>query len=267
MHRFWSALFLLVPILAIGTYLMAASGIAPFEGAWMPESYSDAGDTIDHLFNGLHILSAVILVGTMLAIGWIVWRFDEKREAAAHFHHNTKLELTWTLIPAFILVFIAFYQMNSWADNKMNRPMITVDGVEIVKPPLCLVKAKQFGWEFHYAGKDNQVETQDDVYIENELVVPAGEDVVLQLESADVIHSFFVAELRLKQDIVPMMVQYAWFNANREGEMEIACTELCGWGHYKMKAKMKIVSKAEFDRWLAARTQEYSAVPAEEVQP
>ena len=159
-HRFWSILFFLVPVLAIGTYVMAAMNAWPFNGAWMPESYSEAGDTIDHLFNGLHLLSAVILIGTMLSIGWIVWRFNEKRESALYIHHNTKLEVIWTIIPAAILVFIAFYQMNSWAENKMNRPMIMVNGHSVPKPPLCLVKAKQFGWEFHYAGEDGKIKME-----------------------------------------------------------------------------------------------------------
>ena len=258
MHRFWSILFLLVPILAIGTYIIAALNLWPFNGAWMPESFSESGDTIDDLFNGLHLLSAAILVGTMIAISWIVWRFNEQNESAMYIQHNTKLEITWSLIPAAILVFIAFYQMNSWAENKMNRPTVEVAGKSVPKPPLCLVRAKQFGWEFHYAGKDGKVQTADDIYVENELVVPVDEEVVLQLESNDVIHSFFVAELRLKQDIVPQMVQFAWFKAYQEGQMEIACTELCGWGHYKMKARLRIVSRTEFDQWINNKTIEYS---------
>ena len=231
----------------------------PFEGAWMPESYSAAGDTIDHLFNGLHYLSAAILIGTGLTIGWIVWKFDQKRDKALHIHSNTKLELIWAIIPGCILVTIAFYQMNSWAENKMDRPTVKVNGVTEPKPPLVLVKAKQFGWEFHYAGTDGQIQSQDDVYIENELVVPVGEDVVLQLESDDVIHSFFVPELRLKQDIVPGMRQFAWFQANKTGEMQVICAELCGWGHYKMTATMRIVSQSEFDDWLNALAREYEA--------
>ena len=96
-----------------------------------------------------------------------------------------------------------------------------------------------------------------DRYIENLLVVPVGEDIVLQLESRDVIHSFFVAELRLKQDIVPGKTQFAWFNPIRPCEVDILCTELCGWGHYKMKARLKVVPRNEFDTWLKELKQEY----------
>ncbi len=270
MFRFWSILFFLVPILGIAAYVMAAYGIYPLDAAWLPESYTSSGDTIDHLFNFIHLLSAAILIGTGLAIGWVVWRFSSRpgtaeigNQKAAYIHHNTTLEIIWSIIPAGILVFLAFYQMNSWAENKMNRPTIDVNGQPEPKPPLLLVRAKQFGWEFHYAGADGKIQTRDDVYIENLMKVPSGEDVVIQLESDDVIHSFSVAELRLKQDIVPGMSQFAWFNARKNGTMEIACTELCGWGHYKMKAQLEIVSRAEFDRWLNEITQEYLPSMAE----
>jgi len=89
--------------------------------------------------------------------------------------------------------------------------------------------------------------------------VPRGEDVVLQLESRDVIHSFFVPELRLKQDVVPGMSQFAWFNANQTGEVDILCTELCGWGHYKMKARLRIVEPEEFQTYLKDLRSTYEA--------
>lgn len=248
----WSFLFFLVPILAIAAYFMAAFDVWPLHGAWLPENFSQAGETIDHLFYLIHWIAAGILAITGLALGWVVWRFDATRvNQAKHIHKNAKLEIIWSVIPAAILIFLALYQMNAWAENKMNRPVVSVNGEEMPKPPLLLVKAKQFGWEFHYAGRDGQVLTQDDLYIENEMWVPAGEDIVLQLESNDVIHSFFVPELRLKQDVVPGLTQFVWFNATKTGEMEIACTELCGWGHFKMKARLKIVSRPEFEAWLA----------------
>lgn len=257
MNRFWSILFFLVPILAVGTYVMAASNTWPFEGAWMPASYSSAGDTIDELFNGLHLVSAAILIGTGLMIGWILWRFGQNRDKSLYIDSNTKLEITWSVIPGIILVTIAFCQMHSWEENKLDRPTIEVNGQSIPKPPLVLVRAKQFGWEFYYAGADGKIRTEDDVFIENLLVVPVGEEVVLQLESDDVIHSFFVPELRLKQDIVPGMRQFAWFQANKTGDMQVICAELCGWGHYKMKADMRVVSRAEFDNWLDSLAQQY----------
>jgi cytochrome c oxidase subunit 2 len=262
MNRFWSLIFFAVPILAVITFAMANWGVAPFEHLWFGKSLSKSGETIDLLFNSLHILSAIILLGTGLAIGWCMWKFDHRHQTntkAAYFSHNTKLEIVWTIIPALILFGLAFAQMGAWAENKMDRPTMEVGGETVFVPPTILVKAKQFGWEFYYPGRDGKIETQDDLYIENSMVVPTGTEVVLQLESRDVIHSFFVAELRLKQDIVPGMTQFAWFRAESTGDFKILCTELCGWGHYKMIANLKIVSPAEYQEWLAKLEQGYYA--------
>ena len=241
---------------------MAIYGVWPFAACPMPPSLSAAGETIDHLFNGIHLLAVVILLGTGGLIGFVLWKFDHRRNPetkAKYFSHNTSLEIVWALIPGLILVFLAFYQMSAWAENKMIRPTKMVNGVQEETRPLVLVKAKQFGWEFHYAGKDGLVETADDLYVEGLLVVPRGQDVVLQLESRDVIHSFFVPELRLKQDVVPGMSQFAWFNANQTGEVDILCTELCGWGHYKMKARLRIVEPDEFAAYLDQLASTYQA--------
>ena len=254
MNRFWSILFCLVPILGTATFVMAAWGLPPFRGAWLPKNYSVAGETIDHLFYLLNWISAVIFIGTGAVIGWVLWKYDHRRrDQASYFSHNTQLEIVWTIIPAIILIFIAFYQMNSWAETKMIRPTISQNGQTINKPPMVLVMAKRFGWEFHYAGPDGLIQTQDDDYIENELVLPVGTDVVLQLETRDVIHSFFVPQLRVKQDIVPGMKQFIWFRGTDIAEMDIACTELCGWGHYTMKGRLRLVSQKDYNLWLTER--------------
>ncbi len=261
MNRFWSILFFSVPILAIATFLLTQFAIWPFEELWFGDSYSNAGRTIDSIFNGIHLLSAAILLGTVMTIGWIVWKFDHRRyesgSKAAYFSHNTTLQLICTAISAVIVLMLAFVQMNAWSENKMVRPTVKVGGELVETPPTVLVKAKQFGWEFHYPGADGVIETEDDLYIENLMVVPEKTDIVMQLESRDVIHSFFVSDLRLKQDVVPGMVQFAWFNANRTGDLQILCTELCGWGHYKMSARLRIVPQAEYDEWLANLQREY----------
>lgn len=261
MSRFWSILFFLVPILGVGTFLMSTFDIAPFEGTGLPASFSDAGDSIDRLFNGIHVLAAVILLGTGLTLGWIIWRFDHRRSGqkkALYIHHNTRLEVIWTVIPGIILVVLAIVQMKSWSENKMERPTVEVGDHTEPMPPMVMVKAKRFGWEFFYAGADGIVETEDDIFIENLLVLPAGEEIVLQLESRDVIHSFFVPELRLKQDIVPGMTQFVWFNSRETATVDIMCAELCGWGHYKMKGELRLVDRPTFNAWLAEQTAAYS---------
>lgn len=259
MNRFWSILFLLVPFMAIVTFVMAANDVVPFDSTWLPTSISSSGDSIDRLFNGILLLAGVTLVAAIGAIGIAIWKFDHRRNSApaTYVQGSLGLEIAWTIIPAVIILLLAYLQMSSWATAKIDRPVINIDGQTFPLPPMVLVKAKQFGWEFYYAGEDGIVATQDDVFIENLLVLPAGEDVVLQLESRDVIHSFFVPELRLKQDLVPGMIQFTWFNSRETAEVEIVCTEFCGWGHYLMKADLRFVERPEFDRWLAEQKSSY----------
>jgi cytochrome c oxidase subunit 2 len=118
------------------------------------------------------------------------------------------------------------------------------------------VHAKQFEWLFTYPGPDGQLGTDDDIAeVRNKLHVPLGRAVVLEEESEDVIHSVFVPVFRLKQDAVPGMHIRSWFIATQVGEYEMACAELCGMGHYKMRAKVTVQSPAEFAAWLAKAAQ------------
>jgi cytochrome c oxidase subunit 2 len=121
---------------------------------------------------------------------------------------------------------------------------------------LALVTGRQFEWRIRYAGPDRELGTHDDVFLVNDLHLPANEEVVLQIESQDVLHSFFLPNLRLKQDVVPGMKQFVWFKANRTGVFDVVCAELCGWGHYKMRGRLTLESRESFDRWLADQYQE-----------
>lgn len=240
-----------VPVLGAGSFFLAAYQIWPMQGLWYPENYSEQGQTIDFLSDAAHVLCAVILIGTGLVLAWSMWRFRESREGAAkHVHHNRTLEITWSVIPGVILIALALFQYQSWEENRLQRPQAEIAGESRDQPPLAKVYAKRFGWEFHYAGPDQVLDTEDDIYLENLLIVPQGENVVLQLESYDVIHSFFVPRLRLKHDIIPGMTQFTWFKATEEAEVDIFCTELCGWGHYAMQAKLRIVSPSDFRAWM-----------------
>lgn len=251
MHRFWAILFSLVPVLGIGLYVLAAVGkgsIGGFSlaGLWLPENANPYAETIDHLFNLVHIICGVVLGITTSILAYVVWRYADhpgrQNEAAQYVTHNALLEWIWTVIPGAILVFLGFYQLQVWADNKMNRPTEMVDGHAQSIEPMALVVGKQFGWEVYYPGPDGRLGTADDVRIENELTVPVGRPVVLRVEAQDVLHSFAIPGLRVKQDVVPGMTQLVWFQVDKPGSFEILCMELCGWGHYKMRARMKAVA-------------------------
>ncbi|NBW86623.1 MAG: cytochrome c oxidase subunit II, partial [Planctomycetia bacterium] len=102
----------------------------------------------------------------------------------------------------------------------------------------------------------------DDLFLTNDLHVPVDEDVLIQLKSMDVLHSFFLPHVRIKQDAVPGMKIPVWFKARQEGAFDIVCAELCGWGHYKMKGRVTYESRAKFDAWLERKYSEQ-----EETQP
>jgi cytochrome c oxidase subunit 2 len=256
--RFWSILFLLVPILGVGIFVWAMAGLWPMAGHWLPENVNDHGHVIDNLFMFILILTGVIFVGTGLALLWFLWKYDAANNAApvAFTHGSHTLEVVWSIIPAAALVFIAIYQMNAWADAKMRRPQLPgPDGAlgtsdDIPKPEIAEVTGRQFEWRIRYAGKDGIVGTEDDVQVVNDLHLPVNEEIVLKIKSQDVLHSFFLPNLRIKQDVVPGMKQFVWFRANKSGVYDIVCAELCGWGHYKMRGRITLESREDFDRWL-----------------
>jgi cytochrome c oxidase subunit 2 len=263
MNRFWSLLFLLVPLLSVGIYVWAALGRAPLATAWLPENLSYQGQTIDWLFLLIHYLAAALLLGTGLFLAVAIWRFGDRPGARARFvHTKVGLEIGWTIVPAAILIWLSLYQWNAWADNKLRRPMTQTQAGPQLRPPLARIVAKQFGWEIYYPGPDGKLDTPDDLYVENELYVPAGDEVVLELQSRDVIHDFFVPQLRLKQDIVPGSTQYLWFRTLPEAvnrRLDFVCAELCGWGHYKMNGWLYIVSTSDFERRMRELAEERRA--------
>lgn len=279
MGRFWSLLFLLVPVVGVGIFLSAATDLWPFSGGawafpkghWFPENINEHGRVIDSIFMFILYLTGAIFIATGLALFWFLWKYDaEKSTEPVRFTHGSHtLEVVWSILPAATLLFIAIYQMNAWADAKMRRPTEVVDGAVVPAPPLARVSGRQFQWHIRYAGADRKLDTEDDVIGENLLHVPLNEEVVLQIESEDVLHSFFLPHLRIKQDVVPGMQQFVWFQPNKVGAYDIVCAELCGWGHYKMRGRLFVDSREDFDRWLAQAKQEqdvavYAAPKAED---
>ncbi len=260
MGRFWSFLFLLVPVLGVGVFVWALLDLWPMQGHWLPENINDHGHVIDDLFMFILYLTGVIFIGTSIALCLFMWQYDaaKNREPVKFTHGSHSLEVVWSILPAAALLFIAIYQMNAWADAKMRRPMLpgpdnvlgTTD--DIVKPPLCEVTGRQFEWRIRYAGEDGLLYTPDDVHVVNDLHLPEREEIVIQIQSQDVLHSFFLPNMRIKQDVVPGMKQFVWFRPNKSGTYDIVCAELCGWGHYKMRGRMVIESSEKFESWLKA---------------
>ena len=222
---------------------------------WAPE-ISTYGQRIDFLFRLIAMMELVMFVLTMTLLVAFVFKYSAPRKDKAVFSHGShKLEMTWTAIPAGLLVVIAFSQMGTWADIKMG-------GHTKDKPVFAEIYASQFDWRFRYPGPDKRFGTADDFDTAYELVVRADEDLVFNLRSHDVLHSFFVPMLRLKQDAVPGMTIPIWFNVDSEewqtafeGQedktFDIICAELCGWGHYKMSGRIRVLDDESFAKWEA----------------
>jgi len=248
--KFWSLLFLSVPVLGVALF-----ALAPSYGHWLPRDISTHGHQIDHLWNFILILTGVVFVATEVLLFWFLWRYDSKtnRDAVKFSHGSHNLEVIWTILPAATLLFIAIYQMNAWADAKIRNP--AREGVK----PTVEVMGRQFEWRLRYPGKDDVLGTQDDIFAVNDLHIPVNEQILVQLKTMDVLHDFFLPNLRIKQDAVPGMNIPVWFQATDVGTYDLVCAELCGWGHYKMKGRLTIQSRQEFDKWLDLKHQEQIA--------
>ncbi|QDU31632.1 Alternative cytochrome c oxidase subunit 2 [Anatilimnocola aggregata] len=268
MGRFWSLLFLMVPILGVLCFVWAMAGFWPMQNHWLPENIGGAdAHAIDGLFLFILGLTGVIFVATGLVFFWFLWKYDAAvtTEPVKYFHGSHQLEVIWSIIPAAALLFIAIFQMSVWANTKIKRPELSPG---VARPALAEITGRQFEWRIRYAGKDGIIGTEDDVFKVNDLHLPINEDVVLLIKSQDVLHSFFLPHLRVKQDVVPGMQQFVWFQAKRPGTYDIVCAELCGWGHYKMRGRFVVQNRAEFDKWLEQAWQEQEvssfALPAGE---
>jgi cytochrome c oxidase subunit 2 len=121
------------------------------------------------------------------------------------------------------------------------------------------VVAKQFNWEVSYPGPDGKLGNEDDIKFDNDMHVPVNKPIRLILTASDVIHSFFIPNMRFKQDVVPGRDIHAWFEATKPGKYELPCAELCGFGHSGMKGWLFVYTPEDYKKWadehLAAKTQ------------
>lgn len=212
---------------------------------WLPEDVGTYGLTIDHMFHLIYWITSATFVGVTAAlIAFLVMYRHREGRRATYTHGNTTLEIIWTIIPAMILVMLGIMSRSTWAEIKENMPPGDV---------MIRVTARQFAWKFTYPGPDGKFDTADDVEIPDELHIPINKNVRLQMFSEDVIHSFFIPNVRLKQDIVPGRMIPAWFKVVKEGEYEIPCAELCGFGHSGMKGKLFAHSDEAYANWVKER--------------
>lgn len=240
---------------------------------WFPVDISTHGAAIDHQFNLTLIICGIIFVAAQLGLAWFAWKYHDRgsNRKVIYSHGSNKLEATWTIAAAILFIGLNVRGYGSWAEMHFTG---AAPGALQVQ-----VQGEQFAWYFRYSGADGKfgpthVEKVDDAaghfygldrehdpasrddIVTATLAVPVGRPVELILRSKDVTHSFFVRELRLKQDAVPGMEIPIHFTATEEalkrneGTYEIACTQLCGLGHYKMRAFLQVMTEPDFEKWL-----------------
>lgn len=187
---------------------------------------------VDQAFWYILGISAVLLLGITVVMVYFVIRYRRSRNPVpSDIRDNLLLEVTWTIIPTFIALSMFYVGWTSY----IGLREVPEDALEIE------VIGQQYSWIFVY---DNDKET------ENNLVVPKGKAIKLNISSIDVLHSFYIPAYRIKVDAVKGMPTYAWFFADEVGEYDVLCTEYCGTDHSAMVGVLKIVPEEEYLRWL-----------------
>jgi cytochrome c oxidase subunit 2 len=254
----------------------------------LPQLASQHGGSLDHALGLVHWLMLVLFVGWGAFFVYVLWRFRARRHPVADHmgarsHASTWLEGAVALVEAVLLI---GFSIPLWAD-RVERFPAPADSTRV------RVVAEQFAWNIHYPGPDGVfgrtdvklVDTQsnplgldrddpaakDDVTTINQLHLPVGRPVLIQLTSKDVIHSFALQEMRVKQDAVPGSMIPVWFvptvtteemrqrTGNPEFGYEISCAQLCGLGHYRMRGYVTIHTAEEFQKWMDERQAELQA--------
>lgn len=212
---------------------------------WLPDQASTVAGPIDDMFYLILWITSAVFVGVFVTQIYFMIRYRRRDGGKAIYSHgNNRLEIAWTILPALILVFLGVISQSLWSEIKQQVPADSEAFTVELRP-------RQFQWDVRYSGSDGKFGTADDINAINNLHVPIGKPVLLNMTAQDVIHSFFVPEFRMKQDAVPGMMTQLWFTATKTGEFEIACAELCGLGHYRMRGKVFVHSQQEFDTWYA----------------
>jgi len=222
----------------------------------LPEPVSTFGSEIDSIYYLILVITAVIfvIVEVALVVFMVKYRHREGRRAT-YSHGNTKLEAVWTIVPFILVMGISWMSMRVWLEAKVADRHAPEGALPL------RVTAKQFEWNVTYPGLDGELDTADDFVKRNQLHIPLGRAVRIDLTSEDVIHSFFLPDFRVKQDAVPGMVIPVWFEPTATGEYTLGCAELCGLGHYRMRGSVTVHEVEAFDSWM---TEEGGQTPAAE---
>ena len=247
---------------------------------WLPAAISDHAPALDRQFMITIIVVGISFTAAQVGLGWMVWKYRDTGKAgdrAIYSHGSNRLEVLWTVITAIVFIALGVMGQSVWASLRLHDAPAGSYTVEVV--------AQQFQWNFHYAGKDGKFGRTDPALIDDgtlnfigldssdaasaddsvtaALAIPVNRPVELRLRARDVIHNFWVPQLRFKQDLVPGMEIKVHFTANRVGKYELACAELCGQLHFKMKSYMLVLPEDELTALQAMPQEQFQALMGE----
>ncbi|WP_291781609.1 cytochrome c oxidase subunit II [Cecembia sp.] len=266
--------FMFVLFLVGAGILMFWYSIKEFDNYQLPIA-SEHGIVTDQLFWITMAVTGVIFIITHILLFWFPYKYQYKESRKASFYpDNNKLEVIWTVVPAIVLALLVIGGWKAWSDITAPAP----ENSHVVE-----IMGYQFAWEVRYPGMDNVLGEHDyrltsasnvsgidftdknslDDFTSPVVVIPKGEPVLFKIRARDVLHSVFAPHMRLKMDAVPGMPTRFWFTPIKTTEemraelndpefvYEIACTEICGRGHFSMKKEIRVVEPDEYRKWLA----------------
>jgi cytochrome c oxidase subunit 2 len=211
----------------------------------LPSSASTYAGDIDFIYYLILVITGIAFLVVEGGLLWFIFKYRARPGRKAHYTHgSTKAEIIWTAVPAVTVVIIGLMSGGVWNTVK-GRNSVPADAIPYG------IHGQQFEWNVTYRGLDGQLGTGDDFVVRNQLHIPVNQPVVMRMTAEDVIHSLFIPAFRVKQDAMPGMSINVWFEATETGEFEIACAELCGLGHYRMKAMVTVHSAEDYQQWLA----------------
>jgi cytochrome c oxidase subunit 2 len=244
---------------------------------YLPKAVSDHGIRTDLMFWITMSILCFAFIVTNIFLFYFAFKYQHSDDRKAYFYpDNHKLEIIWTVIPAIVMAILVFYGWQEW--SAITRP----------EPPdseVVEVMGKQFAWQVRYPGKDKElgkysfklidpsnefgIDFSDkysfDDFIPSEIHIPKGHPVLFRIRARDVIHSVFAPHFRLKMDAVPGMPTKFWFTPNKttqeirdelgnpEFNYELACTEVCGRGHFAMRFIIVVDEPEDYEKWYASQ--------------
>ena len=254
---------------ALATFLVIFTGITVYlflaKIWWFPPAITQFGTQIDAQFHRTLIITGIAFVLAQLGLAYAIFQSRDRGQKASFFEGNSAMEFLWTLATVIMFVGLGLYGEHAWAEAHFQGAAPGALQLEVT--------GQQFAWNFRYAGPDGKFgatkpelvsassgnplgldprdpASKDDI-VSPVAYVPVGHEVELVIRTQDVTHSFYVRELRLKQDAVPGMAIHMHFNPEVTGQYELACAELCGLGHYRMRSFVNVVSQEEYDKWVS----------------